>query len=257
MIDGDAHGETALLLPAIDGEDAVGGQGSDGLRVTVVHLKDLRLLGVGIQCRLKDSGLPEFLTHQAAQLRLVHNRLGEDVTRACKRVGGGRYILFGIHKGSGDILGRTACLALQQHCVCESFESALACDGGARALLLLVRAIKILEGLELFGGFDGCAQLVRQLALLLDACAYFLLPLDEAAQICEARLHLTQHLVLKGAGRLLAVACNKGNRIAVIEEGNDGFDLLRTDGELARDRGGNVGNTHGIKPFFLLSTPSL
>ena len=105
VIDSDAHGETALFLAAIDGKYAVRGQGADGLRVAVVHLKDLRLLGICIQCRLKDGGFPEFLAHQAAQLRLVHDRLGKDVACARECIGGGRYILLCIHVGSCDVFG--------------------------------------------------------------------------------------------------------------------------------------------------------
>ena len=141
---------------------------------------------------------------------------------------------------------------MEQHGVGKSLQSALACDGGARTLFLFVRAVEVFEGLKFFGSLNCRAQVIRQFPLLLDACDDFLLPLDEAAQVGEARFHLTQHLVLKRAGRLLAVACDEWDCVAVVEKRDDGCNLLRTDGEFARNGGGYIGDTHGTKPFFLL-----
>ena len=160
-----------------------------------------------------------------------------------------------IYIGSCDILGCSFCLSLEQHRICQSFQSPRTCDGGTRALFLLVGAVEIFEGLKFFGCLDRCAQFICQLALVLDACEDLLLPFDEAAQIREACLHLAQCLVFKRAGRLLAVACDERDRVAVIEQCDDGFDLLRTDGEFARNRGWDIGNTHGINPFFLFQCP--
>ena len=252
VVDSDADNETALFLTAIDGENPMRGKCADGLAVAVVHLKDLCILGIGIERRFKDGTSPKLFAHEAAQLRLVHDRLGEDITRTRKCVSNCWDFLFCIYIRCSSFLGRAFGLSLEQHRVCKVLQPPLTGNGGACAFFLLIGTVEIFECLKFFGGFDFCTQIVRQLALFLDACDDFLLPFDKAAQIGETRLHLTQHLVLKRAGRLLAVTCDERNRVAIVEECDNGFDLLRTDGEFARNCGGNIGDAHETKPFFLL-----
>ena len=159
-------------------------------------------------------------------------------------------LLFCIYIRCSGFLGRAFGLSLEQHRVCKVLQPPLTRNGGTCAFFLLIGTVEILKCLEFFGGFDFCTQLVCQLTLLLDARKDFLLPLDKAAQVGETCLHLTQDLVLKGVGRLFAVTGDERNRVAVVEECDDGFDLLRTDGEFARNRGWNIGDAHETKPFF-------
>ena len=252
VVEGEADREAALLLSAIDGENPMRGECADGLAVAVVHLKDLCILGIGVERRLKDSVPPKLLAHEATQLRLVHDRLGEDITGTRKCVGDCWDFLFCIYIRCSCFLKRARRLPLEQHRICQSLKSALACNGGTCPFFLFVWTVEILECLQLGCVFNRRAELVRQFTLLLDASDDFLLPFDKAAQIGETCLHLAQHLILKRAGCLLAVPCDERDRVAVVEECDDGCGLLRTDGKFARNGGGNVRNTHGTKPFFLL-----
>ena len=88
-------------------------------------------------------------------------------------------------------------VAREQHAVCERLEAALAGNLRARALLLLVGQVEVFEFLQLARLLDGPAQVICELALLLDLGEDFLLPLDEAAQVREALLELAQLLVLE------------------------------------------------------------
>ena len=81
------------------------GKCADRLAVAVVHLKDLCILGIGIERRFKDSTVPKLLTHEAAQLRLVHDRLGEDIACTRKCVGDRWDFLFCIYIWCSNFLG--------------------------------------------------------------------------------------------------------------------------------------------------------
>ena len=253
VIDDNAHGETALLLAAIDGENAMGGERANGFAVAVIHLKDLRILCIHVQRRFEYGIFPKLFTHEAAQLRLVHYGLRKDITGTRKRIVGGRYFLFSIYVRGCKLLGCPRCLPLHKHGICERLQPALTRHGGSGTFFLLVGAIEILKRLQLFGALDRHAQLFGQFPLLFDAGKYFFLPLDETAQVGESCLHLAQHLIFQRAGCFLAVTRYKWNGIAVIEQCDSGLDLLWTDGEFACDCSGDIGNTHEIKPFFLAS----
>ena len=197
VFDIDAYGETAFLLTAVDGEDAVRRQRAHGFAVLVVHLECLRVLRRRVQRRLKDGIFPKIFTHLRAQRCVVHDGLGENIARTRECVCRRPYLLRGIYKGGGVLLGRPGCFLLHEHGVCERFQSARPCDRRPRTLLLLVGAIEILQRLQFFRRFNGGAQLVREFALLLDAREDFLLSFDETAQIAQPCLDTAQRFIIE------------------------------------------------------------
>ena len=119
----------------------------------------------------------------------------------------------------------------------------------ARALLLLVGQVEVLELLQLARLLDGLAQLVCQLALLLNLGKDFFLALDEAAQVGEALFELSQLLVLERPRRLLAVARDERHRIALVEQLGRRLDLVRLCLELRRNQRIYVFFQHGNTSF--------
>ena len=198
---------------------------------------------------LEQCVFPEFFTHKAAQFCVVRDGLGNNVARAGKSIGRGRYLLFRTYKWCGVLLRCAVHFTLQQDGVGKLLKTACPCNGCARTFFLFVRTVEVFKGLKFLCGFNRLAQCIGHFPLLLNARDDLLLPLDETAQIRQACRDAAQYLIIEGAGGFFAIARNKRNGIAVIEQRNDRCCLLRTNGELVCNRGGDIGNAHGIKPF--------
>ena len=229
--------EAAELLAAVDGEDAVRRQAVDGFLVGLVHAEDLlaflgRIFG---ELRLQAARLRDVLAHGLADLRLLHDGLGHDVHRPLQRVLSRRDVLVFLAEGRRNRFRAALLVAREQHAVCERLEAALAGNLRARALLLLVGQVEVFEFLQFARLLDGPAQVIRQLALLLDFGEDFFLPLDEAAQVRETLLELAQLLVLERSRRLLAVARDERHGIAFVEQLGSCLDLMRLHLELRRN----------------------
>lgn len=116
-------------------------------------------------------------------------------------------------------------------------------------VFLLIGTVEILERLEFFGRINCCAQVICQLALLLDVRKDFLLAFDEITKIRQTLFYAAQQFIFNGACCLLAVTCDKGNRIAVVEKCDDGFHLFGMNGQFFCYGCGNIGNAHAVQPF--------
>ena len=156
LVDDELHPEDALLLPAADGEIAVRGDGRDRLLEVVVLLELRRLL----RRRARDLALDarvarELVADHSAHVGVVGDALGDDVARELK------------------VFVRRLRAVPQEpralpHRVRERLVALLLRDLRARAALWLVRLVYVLEaGLD-EARRDRGAQLVRELALLLD-----------------------------------------------------------------------------------------
>ena len=243
--------EAAELFAAVDGEDAVRRQAVDRLLVRLVHVEDLAALlrGVFGKLRLQAARPRDVLAHGLADFRLLHDGLCDDVPRALQGVLGSFDPLVFPAEGGRDRLRTALLVAGEQHAVRQWLEAAFAGNLRARALLLLVGQVEVLELLQLARLLDGLAQLVCQLALLLNLGKDFFLALDEAAQVGEALFELSQLLVLERPRRLLAVARDERHRIALVEQLGRRLDLVRLCLELRRNQRIYVFFQHGNTSF--------
>ena len=142
----------------------------DGLLIGFVHAEYLlALLGcIFCELRLQAARLRDVLAHGLADLRLLHEGLGHDVHHPLQRVLSRRDALVFLAEGRRNRFRAALLVTREQHAVCERLEAALAGNLRARALLLLVGQIEVLELLQFRRLLDGPAQVIRQLSLLLD-----------------------------------------------------------------------------------------
>ena len=71
------------------------------------------------------------------------------------------------------------------------------------------------------GLVDRGGQLVRQLALRLDRGLDFVTPGLQIFEVLQARLECAERRVVHRAVRLLAVAGDEGNGVALVQQGDD------------------------------------
>ncbi len=84
MVSGERDFQAALLLAAVDGEDAMRGQRAKRLLVVLVHEEDLCIFGLLVERGRKLCTLQKLLAHLLAQGRSFHDGFGDDVHRACE-----------------------------------------------------------------------------------------------------------------------------------------------------------------------------
>ena len=84
------------------------------------------------------------------------------------------------------------------------------------------------------------AKLVRQCALFVDQAQNFRAALFHAAQSLELFGEYAQRLIVHGTGQLLAIARDKGNGLAVIQQVDDVLYMNRGKGQLFRKNGYDV-----------------
>jgi len=106
---------------------------------------------------------------------------------------------------------------VREQCVGERLQAGLAGDLRTRAALRLVRQIEVFEHLLAVGAFDRGAQLVRQLALFVDARDDRGAAVFEFAQIQQAFFERAQLRVVEIAGDFLPVSGDERNGRSFIE----------------------------------------
>ena len=198
----DVHPEHLLCLSAADGEVAVGGNGRNRLGEVVVLLELGGLGGTGLDHLAPHHALLRVgLAHRAAHVGDVGDALSEDVARVLERL----VVRGGVGRASPNGVG-------------EGLEALLAGDLGASAALGLVGLVEVLEaGLD-EAGLDLGAELVGELALLVDGLEDGRLALLELGVVGEAFLDLADLHLVEVAVRLLAVAGNERHRASVIDK---------------------------------------
>lgn len=118
----------------------------------------------------------------------------------------------------------------------ERLETGFAGDLRARAPLGLVRQIEVFQHLLAVGAFDGAAQFVGELALLVDALQDGRAAIFEFAQVEQALFERAQLRVVEIAGDFLAIPGDERDSRAFVEKLHGGGDLARLHGEF----GGNA-----------------
>ena len=161
-----------------------------------------------------------------ADVRVVADDLRDDVVGSLQGVGQRLHALFRVDVRLRRVLRRRAVLLLRQQQECQRLQTLLPGDGGAGAPLLLIGAVEILYLRQRAGVVDGGSQLIGELALPVDGGLHLLPPLVQIPQVLQSVLQLPQGGVVHGAVLLLAVAGDKGDGAALVQQGDDVLHVL-------------------------------
>ena len=237
--------EAALLLAAVDGEDAMRGQCAKRLLVVLIHEEGLRVLGLFVERSHEFCPLPKLLAHLLAQRSALGNGLGDDVHRAGERVLRCLYALLRIDELRGVFFRRAAFLFLCENRERQRLKPLFPRDARTRAPLLLEGQVDVLQLLHLQRPVERFLDLGRELSLLLDALFDLLLALQEISEARKLALDGAHLLFVEFARRLLAVARDEGHGVSLVQERDRRLRLLCSDAQSARNSRADVFFFHG------------
>ena len=177
----------------------------------------------------------------------MRNLLGDDVARARQRGGGVRHVLFGIDEVRRRFRERLVVpLLAGEDEERQRLQPPLARDRRAGLALLLIREVHVLQLVQRLCRVERRPDGGGQLALRVDGGADLLAARLKAAQIIQPLDERAQLHVVEAAGRLLAVARDERDRVAVVVQLDRLFDLPAPNAELI---GQNLQNIHVSFPF--------
>ena len=241
-VDVHAHAELALALTAIDSQHAVVGYTAQRLVIAVVRLVGGLLGGVG--------GLDDDIggvLRKGAQvgdvLGVLGYRFGHDVggtgERLFGRVEAG--LIIDVYRGGVEraALGR----GLHDDHVGERLQAGLAGLLRAGHALFAVGLVEVLDTLELRGLANLLLEFGREFALGIDKQDDVLFTLLKIAQVGQALVEGAQGDVVHAARGLLAVARDKGNGVALVDELDGSLDVGGLKVELAGELGDKIHET--------------
>ena len=215
--------QKALLLPPVDGQDLVTLKPGEGLGEVVVQPVDRvllhRRLGAELSLPLQEGA------EGLAEGGVVADGLGDDVGGAGEGVLHRLHALFGIHIPGGLRRRVRAVRPLGKQQFRQRRQALFPGNGGPGAALLLVGAVQVLHLRQRPGGVDGGGEFLRQLALFLDRPLHRLPAFRQVPQVLEALLQIPQGGVVHGAVKLLAVAGDEGNGVALVQKADHVFHM--------------------------------
>ena len=217
--DGEGDLEELLLLTAVDGEDAVTGDLGKGLCILVVGSVNRVLLagGTGDHRAVCQSQGADLL----AELGVIRNVLGDNVHCTLQGILHGGHFSLGIDECLGRHLnGGVIGLALLQNEGGEGLESPLACHRCAGLALGAVGAVNIVHLGHGCGQINGTDELGGELSLTVNEGLDLLLALFQITQGGQALVKGTQDVIVQTSRNLFAVTGDKGDGIALVDEGN-------------------------------------
>ena len=242
--DGGSGLQEALLFAPVHGEDLVVLEPGDGGIEIIVEPVD----GVGVRvCGGAGETAPAVV--EGAELLadggIVAEVLGDDVGGTGQGLFDGGHALVGGQIGIGQLLGRAAVLG--ENGGGQGFQALLPGHGAPGTALGLEGAVEVLHLGQSLGVFDGGGEGGGQLALGLNGPQDLLPPLLQAPQVGEPGLQGAQGGVVHGTVELLAVAGDEGDGVALVQQGDDIFNVGELLVQLRRQDFGNGG--HGVAPF--------
>ena len=156
---------------------------------------------------------------------VVRDLLSDDVARALQGVLDRLDALFGVDKVARGLLGLRAVSLLREEQRGEWFKALFLRHRGAGAALLLVGAVEVFDLGERFGAVDGGGELVCKLALLVDGLFHRFAALFKTAEVLEPLFERAQRGIVHCTVELLAVAGDKGDGVALVEQMHDVFNV--------------------------------
>ena len=218
------------------------GNTAQGLVIAVVGLVGGLLGGIG--CLDDDVGGVLRKGSQVGDvLGVLGHRLGHDVRRTRERLLGRveAGLLVDVCRGGVEraALGR----GLHDDHIGERLQAGLAGLLRTGHALFAIGLVEVLDTLELHGLADLCLELRRELALGIDEQDDVLLALLKIAQVGQALVECAQGDVIHAARCLLAVARDKGDGVALVDELDGRLDVGGLKVELAGELGDKIHGT--------------
>ena len=193
------------------------------------------------------------LPHQQPPQRLADGRvvgddLRDDVVRPLQCVRYRLHALLRVDVVRGGLRRVGAVRPLRQQPLRQRRKPFLPGRRGPGAALLLVGPVQILHLRQRGGALNGGGQLLRELALPVDGGQHLLPALGQITQIAQPVLQLPQGGVVHSAVKLLAVAGDERDGVALVQQGDDIFHMAQG---LVQLPGQQLGNSrHGnASPF--------
>ncbi len=238
--------ERFFCFAAIDGENAVGRHVIDSLPVFLI----VQELGGFIfrygQSRRQSGGFPNFTSQQRPQIRPLGDGFSDNIAGAGQSGFRIFHAGFGIDEFGCDsqtVVARR--IGLGQHPFRQRFQAFFPGDLGPGSFLGAERQIQVFELLQLLDGFNGGCQFGGQFALGFDCGTNFLLTFADVAEVLHSFINGTDLFLVKVSSGFFAIASDKWNGIAAIEQFDHRYGLLRSDPEFAGDHGRNFSKFHG------------
>ena len=222
--------EKALLFSAVDRQNTVARDPVDALGKIVVLAVNgvflLRLFGA------QYGGGCEIVPQHRAHVGIVRNVFGNDIGSALQRIFNCKHAFLFIQIGFGGLFRNGAVGRLGVKEQGKGFEALFFGNGCSGAALLLVGAVEIFQSGKRFRLVNGGGKFLRHLSLLGNGIDDRFAALVQIAQILQAFVQGAQGGVIHGAVHLLAVSCDKGDGVALIEQLNHIVDIGLVEAEL-------------------------
>ena len=151
------------------------------------------------------------------QLGPFADLFGEDVSGSQQRVGGGGHLAVDADEVGGPCIQIGAGRGGLDDFTGQLFQAAGTSHGGQRHLLRLVGQIQVFEPLGSGGRQNSLSQLFGQFALRLDRTEDGLLAVGQQSHLGQPPLNFPDLLLVQPAGLVLAVACDKGDGVPLVE----------------------------------------
>ena len=226
-VDVEVNAEDVRLLAAVDGEHAVRRDLAHRLLEAGVRVELLALpLGERLDLvRGDEADIPDEVAQGSAHVRAVGHHLGEDFLHAAEHVVHVEQPLVRIDEAGQHFVelrngGVAVPDGLGQRC-----QTLLAGLGRLRFLLRLVRQVEVFEPFGEVRGQYCLREFVREFALEGNALEDRLLAVGEVPELLHAFLDAANHVFVQAAGPFLPIPRDEGNRVLVVEQHHDGFDL--------------------------------
>ena len=176
-------------------------------------------------------------------LGVLGHRLGHDVRRAGERLLGRVEAGFLVDVGRGGVECAALGRGLHNDHVGKRLQACLAGLLRAGHALFAVGLVEVLDTLELRGLANLLLELGRELALGVDEQNDVLFALFKIAQVGQALVECAQGDVVHAARGFLAVARDKGNGVALVDELDGRLDVGGLKIELAGELGDKIHGT--------------
>lgn len=234
----DADLQKALALAAVECEHLMALELCHRLAEFVIQAVD-RVL---VLCAAR--GQDGLLLHQCAQtlakLCVVGDALGQNVSRARKRILRRLHALFRVDVFKSQHLRRLHTARLGENGVRQRLQPFFLCNGGARAALGAERAVDVLDLGKRRSGVNALCQRIGQLFLRGDELLHLRAARLQIAQVLQPRFKRAEHGIVHAAMRLLAVAGNEGNGVALVQKRGDVFHVFFRAAKLRGQNGSDV-----------------
>lgn len=241
-VDVHAHAELALALTAVDSQYAVVGYTAQRLIIAVVRLVGGLLGGVGGL----DDDIGGVLCKGAQVgdvLRVLGYRLGHDVRRAGERLLGRVEAGLLVDVGCGGVERAALGGCLHDDHVGKRLQAGFTGLLRAGHALFAVGLVEVFDTLELRGLANLSLEFGREFALGVDEQDDVLLALLKIAQVRQALVERAQGNVVHAARCFLAVARDKGDGVALVDELDGRLDVGVLKVELAGELGDKIHGT--------------